>query len=123
MPDQEEFVAKAQEFGEVGLAIDGPTNLSAIKVPYSDLDSVLIMTIKAGQSGQVFNAEYLEKVRTLRQAQGQFLPIEIDGGINDQTIVLAKNAGANRFIANSFLFNSPDPQRQYEMLKRVQHDN
>lgn len=117
MPDQAEFIAQGQILGEVGLAIDGPTDLSVIKVPYEDLDCILLMTIKAGASGQEFKAEYLKKVETLRQAQGQFLPIEIDGGINDKTIVEAKNAGATRFASTSFLFNNPNPQGQFNLLK------
>src|SRR3989344_8670956 len=52
MPDQTEFVALGQLLGEVGLAIDGKTPLDAIKVPYEDLDMILIMTINAGFSGQ-----------------------------------------------------------------------
>ena len=114
MPDQVEFVAQAQLLGEVGLAIDGATNLDAIKVPHNDLDEILIMTIKAGQSGQTFNPEYLKKVEALSG-----LVIGVDGGINDKTIVLAKNAGATRFVANSFIFNSQDPQKQYEMLSGI----
>jgi|SRR3989344_525023 len=124
MSDQEEFVAQGQLLGEVGLAVDGPTQLDAIKVPYGDLDCVLVMTIKAGASGQVFTPEHLKKVETLRRVedprmgtQGQSLPIEIDGGINDQTIIQAKNAGATRFVANSFLFKSQDPQQQYKLLQ------
>jgi len=118
MSDQVEFVAQGELLGEVGLAIDGLTSLDVVKVPYSDLDCVLIMTIKAGESGQVFVPEYLEKVRTLRQAQGQFLQIEIDGGINDKTIVEARNAGATRFVANSFIFNSENPQSQFQLLQK-----
>jgi len=117
--DQEEFVAKAQTLGEVGLAIDGPTPISMISVPYKNLDCVLVMTIKAGESGQVFNPEYLKKVGILRSAQNDIMiPIGIDGGINDVTIVDAKNAGANRFIANSFLFKARNPQEQYNLLKK-----
>ena len=117
MPDQEEFVAKAQSFGEVGLAIDGPTPLSMITIPYEDLDCVLVMTIKAGESGQEFVPEYLKKVETLRQAQGDIV-IEVDGGINDQTLPLTKAAGANRFVSTSFIFNAQNPQEQYNLLKK-----
>ncbi|MBI4096775.1 MAG: hypothetical protein HY425_03615 [Candidatus Levybacteria bacterium] len=120
MPDQAEFVAQGQLLGEVGLAIDGPTDLSAMKVSYQDLDCLLVMTIKAGASGQKFNPEYLKKVEMLRpfdSAQGRFLPIEIDGGINDQTIIQAKNAGANRFVSASFIFNAQNPQEQYNLLR------
>lgn len=116
MSDQEEFVAQGQLLGEVGLAVDGATSLDSIKVPYSDLDAIVVMTIKAGASGQIFNPEYLEKVKTLRRAQGQSLPIEIDGGINDQTILQAKNGGPNRFVANSFIFQNENPLEQYQLL-------
>ena len=121
MSDQAEFVAQGQLLGEVGLAIDGPTDLSAVKVSYSDLDSILIMGIKAGESGQVFVPEYLKKMEILRRKLEDKndirIPIEIDGGINDKTITQAKNAGANRFIANSFIFNSQNPQVQYKLLE------
>lgn len=127
MPDQEEFVAKGQALGEVGLAIDGPTPLSAIKVPYQDLDAVLVMTIKAGESGQIFDPLHLEKVKILKQVQddnGGMPIIEVDGGINDITIVEAKNAGANRFISTTFIFNAPidsGPKAQFNLLKeRIQ---
>ena len=139
MPDQAEFVAQGQLLGEVGLAIDGPTPLDAIKVPYEDLDAILIMTIKAGESGQEFNPEYLKKIEMLNQASpsqtwlspdqhdtGGGLPIGVDGGINDHTIVDAKNAGATRFVTTSFLFNNQDSQKQFEMLNQAlpdQHDN
>lgn len=116
MPDQAEFVAQAQLLGEVGLAIDGPTDLTAVKVSYRDLDSILIMTIKAGASGQEFNPEYLKKVEMLKQVQDD-IKIEVDGGINDKTIPLAKQAGATRFVSTSFLFNSPDAQSQFNLLK------
>lgn len=132
MSDQEEFIAQGQLLGEVGLAIDGPTDLSSIKVAHSDLDCLLIMTIKAGESGQTFNPEYLKKVEILRQAPsgawlrsaqddpsaGSGLAIEVDGGINDRTIIEAKNAGSTRFIANSFIFNSQDPLLQFNLLKK-----
>lgn len=117
MPDQAEFVAQAQILGEVGLALDGPTDLSAIKIPYSDLDSILIYTSQnVGFSGPSFMQERLDKVRKIRE-QNKFLSIEVDGGINDQTILTAKNAGATRFVTTSFLFNSEDPGKQYQILQ------
>jgi len=116
MPDQAEFVAKAEVLGEVGLAIDSPTDLSELKVPYDDLDCVMIMMIKAGQSGQEFNPEYLKKVEAIRNVES-LLPIEIDGGVNDKTILLAKNAGVNRFISTSFIFNAQSPKEQYNLLQ------
>ncbi len=120
MSDQKEFVAQGQMLGEVGLAIDGPTDISQIKVPYSDLDCILIMTIKAGQSGQEFVSEYLEKIEILRKAQNDIgVPIEVDGGINDKTIRVAKEKGATRFVANSFIFKNQNPQQQYSLLQEA----
>ena len=115
MSDQIEFVAQGQLLGEVGLAVDGPTSLEAVKVPLDDLDCLLIMTIKAGESGQEFMPEYLKKVESLRQVKGDIV-IEVDGGINDKTIAQAHKAGASRYVANSFIFNSQNPQGQYRLL-------
>lgn len=118
MPSQVEFVAQGQSLGEVGLVIDGKTSVDAIQVPFDDLDCLLVMTINAGFSGQKFMPEHLEKVKALRsKIQNQFFPIEVDGGVNDQTILLAKEAGVNRFVATSFLFGSDNPQEQYQKLQ------
>jgi len=117
MPSQAEFVAEAELLGEVGLAVDGPTELSEIKVPYGDLNCALVMTIKAGQSGQKFNPEYLKKVDTVKKVQ-KFLPIEIDGGVNDKTILVAKSVGVDRFVSTSFIFNAQNPQEQYNLLNK-----
>jgi len=51
----------------------------------------------------------------LKQVQHD-MKIEVDGGINDKTIVEASKAGATRFVATSFVFGSQDPQKQYELL-------
>ena len=86
------------------------------KTSNQDLDTILIMTIKAGASGQEFNSEYLKKIEILRSAQDDII-IEVDGGINDQTITLAKNAGATRFVSTNFLFGKQDPQTQFNFLQ------
>ncbi|MGH7246364.1 MAG: hypothetical protein ACREGI_05545 [Candidatus Levyibacteriota bacterium] len=117
MEDMEEFIAQGQLLGEVGLAIDSPTNPEVITVPLDDLDVVFVMTVKAGFSNQSFLPEMLKKVSYFRE-KSQSIPIEVDGGINDQTILAAKQAGATRFVSTGFLFNSDDPKAQYEKLTR-----
>lgn len=116
MSDQEAFVAEAQLLGEVSLAIDKQTPIDAIKVSLDDLDALLIMTIQAGFSGQTFEESLLEKVKKVRE-QSEYLPIEVDGGINDETIAVAAAAGATRFVATSFLFNLETPEKQYQILQ------
>ncbi len=116
MSDQVEFVAKGQLLGEVGLAIDGPTTIDAIEVPFDDLDVILFMTIKAGVSGQEFIEEDIKKIEKIKQSV--FIPIEVDGGINSETIVKARNAGATRFVATSFIFEG-NPRVNYEKLQEA----
>ncbi len=117
MTDQVEFVAQTQLLGEVGLAIDGPTSLEKVRVPYEDLDAFLVMTIKAGFSGQVFQQDLLEKVKKLRAKTA--VPIEVDGGVNDKTIRLAHHAGVSRFVSTSFLFREGNVKNQWGTLEKV----
>lgn len=124
MPNIVEFIAQAQLLGEAGLAVDGSTPLEKLHAPYDDIDCLLFMTITAGFSGQKFTKEHLKKVRKAREAskredQLRVLPIEVDGGVTDETIVLAKEAGATRFISTSFLFGSDDPKKQYDILTKL----
>lgn len=114
MKNIEEFIAEGQIFGEVGIALDLDTPISSINVPFDDLDCILLMGVKAGKSGQKFMPEVLEKVKELRKKSN--ITIEIDGGINEETIIAAKQEGVERFIATSFIFNSVDPMAAYERL-------
>jgi len=115
MSDQTEFVAEGQLLGEVGLALDGPTPLDAIKISYDDLDTILFyVSDRVGFSGPAMLPERLEKVKAFRAKSN--IPIEVDGGVKDTTIQLAKEAGATRFVATSFISTSPDPKSAYEKL-------
>ena|SRR3989344_632492 len=113
MSDQVGFVARAQLLGEVGLGIDQDSQLDRVEVPFSDLDVLLFMTVKAGFSGEEFMEKNLDKIKSAREKS--LIPIGVDGGINDQTILLAKESGADRFVATSFIFKE-SPQEQYEIL-------
>lgn len=119
--DQKEFVTQGKLFGEVGIAIDSKTDINLVKIPLGDLNCLLVMLVKAGSSGQKFDLAAIEKIKQLR-AKTQ-IKIEVDGGINLESIVKAKEAGANRFSVNSFLFNAHPPaggpQEQYNLLKTI----
>ncbi len=117
MSNQAEFIAQGQMLGEVGLAVDGPTPVDAINVPLDDLDAILVMTIKAGLSGQEFMPEHLEKVKMF--SQNTWVPIGVDGGISDKTINEASESGATRFISTSFLFKGKNPKIQFDTLKKL----
>jgi ribulose-phosphate 3-epimerase len=116
MPDPVEFVAQAQLKGAVGLAIDADTDIDILNdINLNDLDTLLIMTIKAGPSGQALQEKLLEKVRRIKN-KAPYLPIEVDGGINIETITMAKDAGACRFISTSYIFNSDNPKDSFQRL-------
>jgi len=120
MNDLDEFVAEGQINGEVGIALDIDTNIESLKVPYDDLDCILLMGVKAGKSGQEFLPKVLEKIKQLRDQS--LIPIEIDGGINDKTILDCKNQGANRFVVTSFIFQNKDPMQVFEKLLGIAED-
>ena len=72
-----------------------------------EVDGVLVMTVHPGYGGQKFIAECLPKVEFLRAARPE-LDIMVDGGLNAETIPLAAAAGANQFVAGSYLFAQSD---------------
>ncbi len=115
MSDQVAFIAKAEEVGYAGLAVDGQSGLDKLQVSHLDLDTVLIMTINAGFSGQEFQPEQLEKVRTLTK-DTELFPVEVDGGINEKTIEEAWRAGARRFVTTSAVFGAEDQVAAYKKL-------
>ncbi len=116
MENQIEFIAQGQMLGEVGFALDGPTQLDAIGVPVDDLDSLLFMGVKAGFSGQEFNEEFIKKMEMLKDTT--WIPFGVEGGINDQNVVKAAKMGATRLVSNSFLFKG-NPQDQYNILENL----
>ena len=75
-----------------------------MRTPYlGEIDEALVMTVHPGYGGQKFISECLPKVTWLRERRPS-LDIMIDGGGNAETIPLAAKAGANQFVAGSYLF-------------------
>ena len=118
MSSQKEFVEQAKKHGEAGLALDGPTHVSQIKIPFEQLDTILIYTSnRVGFSGPPMMDDQLDKVRHLRRLTN--IPVEVDGGISNRTIIRAKDAGATRFIATSHIWRSENPADQYKTLREI----
>lgn len=90
-----------------GVAINPSTPLSSIYSVLDDLDFVLCMTVFPGFGGQKFHAEVLPKIAELRKKKPK-IDIEVDGGINTETIAECWKAGANIFVAGSFIFKAED---------------
>ena len=86
--------------------------------PYlGEIDEALVMTVHPGYGGQKFIAECLAKVSWLR-SQSPDLNIMVDGGVNAETAVLAAKAGANQFVAGSYLFRQADMKAAVEDMRR-----
>jgi ribulose-phosphate 3-epimerase len=92
---------------EVGIAIDGSTELEVVEPFLDQIDTVLVMTIEAGFSGQEFMIDTVDKIKTIHENFPD-LPIEVDGGINDKSGKIASEAGATRLVSTSYLFKHPD---------------
>jgi ribulose-phosphate 3-epimerase len=90
-----------------GIVLNPETPVETL-LPYLDeVDEVLVMTVHPGHGGQSFIADCVPKVAWLRKRRPA-LDIMVDGGINAETAVLAAKAGANQFVAGSYLFRQAD---------------
>lgn len=99
-----EFLEEARVHGlETGLALDAPTSIEIIEPYLEQTDSVLLMTVPSGSSGQPFVREVLAKIKTIHDSFPH-LPIQVDGGIDDKTAPLVIENGATRLISTSYLF-------------------
>ncbi|HEY1180341.1 MAG TPA: ribulose-phosphate 3-epimerase [Phytomonospora sp.] len=107
---------------KAGLAIDRDTPVEEFLDILPAFDTLLIMTIKAGFGGQSFIPELLDKVRTARQSvrSGHLeLRIEVDGGIADDTIAAAAEAGADAFVAGTAIYGAQDPAEAIRRLRAL----
>lgn len=94
---------------KVGVALNPGTNVSVLEPIIEELDLILIMTVNPGWGGQRFINASLQKIRqasNLIEASGLDIALEVDGGINEQTAKLVRDAGANVIVAGSYVFNS-----------------
>ncbi|MFI4875397.1 MAG: ribulose-phosphate 3-epimerase, partial [Blastopirellula sp. JB062] len=90
-----------------GVAINPDTPVDAIADALPEADVALMMSVNAGFGGQKFNPVALDKIREVRRLAPDVL-IEIDGGVNFDTIGRCKEAGADMFVVGSAIFGQPD---------------
>ena len=103
-----------------GLAVKPGTPLEDYTEVLRDFDTLLVMTVEPGFGGQAFMAEVLPKVRRARELvdTGHLrLLVEVDGGINADTIEQAAEAGADVFVAGSAVYGADDPARAIAALR------
>ena len=105
------------------LAIKPGTSVDTVKEFLSELDMLLVMTVEPGFGGQKFMQEMMPKVETARRwlTEKGYLDtwLQVDGGINEETIGIARMSGADTFVAGSVVYRSSDPAGMVETLRRV----
>ena len=104
------------------VVINPGTPVAAIKEVLPLVDQVLVMTVDPGFGGQAFLTETVSKVKELAQLRlqaGIQFEIEVDGGVNADTIKTVTAAGADVAVAGSFVFGSDDPAKQVALLKEL----
>ena len=107
---------------KAGVVINPGTPVSMIKHVLSIADQVLVMTVNPGFGGQSFIEETVEKISELadlRQQNDWHYTIEVDGGIVPETAKICRDAGAEIFVAGSYVYNSENPVGQIEQLKEA----
>ena len=102
---------------KVGMSIKPNTSIDVL-IPYLEkIDMVLIMTVEPGFGGQKLIPETIEKIKELRKLKLK-LDIEVDGGINLETAMLVKEAGANILVAGTAVFKAEDKREVIEKLRK-----
>ncbi|CAH1854290.1 ribulose-phosphate 3-epimerase [Convivina praedatoris] len=104
------------------VVINPGTPVSAIQPVLDMVDQVLVMTVNPGFGGQKFLPSTLDKIsqlNTYRNMNDLNFDIEVDGGINNETIRLAYEAGANVFVAGSYVYDKKDPAAKVAQLMKL----
>jgi len=114
--DPEKLIDQVRKQGQrVGFALDHDVPFDVIKPYVHKIDQLLVMTGKAGFYGSPFQPELLEKVRQARKLRPE-LDIEVDVGIDDNTIKMASDAGANMFVSGSYITKDNDVKGAIDKL-------
>jgi ribulose-phosphate 3-epimerase len=104
-----------------GLALNPGSPIALVEELIDDLDVLLIMSVNPGFAGQAYLPAVTSKIRRARQlldARQSTAALEVDGGIGQDTIGVARAAGADTFVAGSAIFGSADPAREVRELRR-----
>ncbi len=107
---------------KAGLSLKPGTPLENWVEVLEHYDTLLVMTVEPGFGGQSFMPEMMDKVRRARSLVGTGhlrLVVQVDGGINAETIEQAAEAGADCFVAGSAVYSAADPAAAVEQLRRT----
>lgn len=107
---------------KAGVTLNPATPVSLLVDIIEEVDLILLMSVNPGFGGQKFIANTLKKVKelkSLRDASGSKAIIEVDGGVNEDTGKLLKDAGTDMVVAGNFVFKSENPLERIKLLKDI----
>ena len=91
---------------KAGVSINPGTDISGLEYVLDKIDLILVMSVNPGFGGQNFINSSIQKIKKIKELVQNFnIDIEVDGGIDDKTATLVKNAGANVLVSGSFIFS------------------
>ena len=91
---------------KAGVSINPGTDISGLEYVLDKIDLILVMSVNPGFGGQKFINSSIQKIKKIKELVKNFnIEIEVDGGIDDKTATLVKNAGANILVSGSFIFS------------------
>ena len=91
---------------KAGVSINPSTDISGLEYVLDKIDLILVMSVNPGFGGQKFINSSIQKIKKIKELVKNFnIDIEVDGGIDDKTATLVKNAGANILVSGSFIFS------------------
>ena len=115
----DEVIDKIHALGcKAGAALKPASGADVLAKVVDKLDLVLIMTVEPGFGGQKFMVDMLPKIKQVRNMiKTRDTILSVDGGINNETAIWAKEAGANMLVAGTYVFKSADWSKSIASLR------
>lgn len=118
--DADELIDQIHSLGcKAGMSIKPQTSVEVVRKYLSKLDMLLVMTVEPGFGGQKYIPESTERIRQIRQMaqeQGTELDIQVDGGITQDNVKVALDAGANVIVAGSAVFKGNITENVHKLM-------
>ncbi len=105
---------------KAGVSINPGTDISGLEYILDKIDLILVMSVNPGFGGQKFINSSIRKIKKIKELVQNFnIDIEVDGGIDDKTATLVKNAGANILVSGSFIFSGENKSIYKERINSL----
>ena len=105
---------------KAGVSINPGTDISGLEYVLDKIDLILVMSVNPGFGGQKFINSSIQKIKKIKELVKNFnIDIEVDGGIDDKTATLVKNAGANILVSGSFIFSGKSKNIYKERIESL----